>query len=136
MRHYRTYMAAPLDRLPALRAGIVARGIDPAGADWFVENLSADGSAPATHGWASWSDDDDGTLAWAGWLVEVVGGVLPADFSTMTPAQRMAFFNAAAPSIKAATGVFVMVVDNLKPWPVPKDVATAAGLKMVISPLP
>lgn len=64
MTYTRMIVIAPIEKLPELRQ-YVTDSIDTVGGqNWFVEALSADGTAPATYGWASFQATEDEARYW------------------------------------------------------------------------
>ena len=64
MTYARMIVIAPVERLAELRQFVTDHIDRKGGNGWFVECLSAEGTAPATHGWASFQATGDEAALW------------------------------------------------------------------------
>jgi hypothetical protein len=105
--------------------------IDPAGGDWLVANLSATGLAPATHGWFSAALTPAQMKQVALRLCTLASVTPPADWDTMTRAQRKAWLIGARAAINTAIGVWIQPSDNDGDWDNPAAALAAKGLQVI-----
>ena len=85
-------------------------------AEWLIVELSAIGTAPATHYATCFACTMEQSSRWADRLATDGGVSLPPEFSYYNADQRIAFMAAARPTLKANTGVIVYVCRNDGEW--------------------
>jgi hypothetical protein len=105
--------------------------IDPTGGDWLVANLSATGAAPATHGWFSAALTPAQMKQVALRLCQLASVTPPADWDTMTGAQRRAWLVGARAAINTTIGVWIQPSDNGGSWDSPALALAAKGLQTI-----
>lgn len=126
---YRVYLVVPDNRKDGLNQFIQEEFDDN---DWLVVQLSATGETPATHWMTSFACTHSDTEKWATRLTTQGGVPLPPEFAGMDADQRIAFMEAASPTLKQLTGVVVRVCRNDGNWTLSgDDVLNAEGLKRV-----
>ena len=110
---FRVLLIVPSDRKAGLDAFIRDEFDD---AEWLVVELSATGTAPATHYATCFACTMDDSSRWANRLTSEGGVPLPPQFDSYTADQRVAFMEAASAALKQLTGVVVRVCRNDGQW--------------------
>lgn len=110
---FRVLLIVPSARKSGLDAFIVEEFDDE---EWLVVDLSATGTAPATHYATCFACTMSDTFKWADRLATDGGVPLPPEFSGYTADQRIGFIAAARGTLKQNTGVIVYVCRNDQQW--------------------
>ena len=110
---FRVLLIVPSDRKAGLEAFIAAEFHN---AEWLVAELSASGTAPATHYMTCFACTLADTSRWANRLATDGGVPLPPEFQYYNADQRIAFISAARATLKENTGVSVYVCRNDQQW--------------------
>lgn len=129
---HRLLLVVPAARCAGLNAWVRAN-LDITGGDWFTPSLSATGAAPTTHAWASFALTDSQGKKLLMRLAQQSGLTQPANWDTMTRAQKKSWLISNRATVKSGIGVYIEPGENdvAGGWPDPQAVLTACGLKVV-----
>jgi len=126
---FRVLLIVPSARKAGLDAFIQEEFDDAA---WLVVELSATGTAPATHYGTCFACTMSDTSKWADRLATDGGVSLPPEFQYYNADQRIAFMAASRPTLKANTGVVVYVCRNDQQWFDVEAILQAEGLARIV----
>jgi len=127
---HRLVLIVPAARCAGLNAWIVAN-LDATGSDWFTPSLSATGSLPATHAWASFACTDQEADKLLLRLAQQSGVAKPAGWDTYTRAQKRAWLLSKKAAVRSAIGVLAHGFDNDGVWDAAEDRLTEMGLQVI-----
>lgn len=121
--------------VPAARQNAVNNWIrsnlDATGANWLTNGLSASGNAPATFYIFNAALTVNQFRLIGAQLLQMASLSLPANWDTLTLAQKFTWFRSQFATIRAATGIRLRVFNNDLEWDNPEDELAAAGLKVI-----
>lgn len=129
---HRVLLIIPAARINGINAYIKAQ-VDPAGGDWFTANLSASGSAPATHAWCNAALTDVMGRKLLLRLVQQASIPEPADWDTKTRQQKKQWLLDQRATVRSRTGVWVVPMHNDDVWDDPAEALTVMGLQTIRS---
>jgi hypothetical protein len=131
---HRLLVIVPAARCAALNA-FIKGGINPSGGDWFAANLSASGTAPATHAWASFAVTDAQGKILLGRLAQQAGLTQPASWDSFTRAQKRQWVLDQRAAVRTAIGVWLVPDNNDGAWSDPAAALAVLGLQLIQTPI-
>jgi hypothetical protein len=120
----------PAARQNAVNTWIKAN-LDAPGANWLSNGLSATGSGPATHYIFNAALTVPQFKLLGRQLLQMASLDLPANWDTLTLAEKFTWYQSQYAAIRAATGIRLRVFANDAAWENPEDELAAAGLKPI-----
>ena len=127
---YRLILIVPSNRCGPLNAWI-KQNVDPNGQNWFVPSLSANGVAPATHAWASFSMTSDDSDQFLDRLLVQASMGKPNDWNSKGRAGKKQWLKDSRAEVKAKIGVWIVPMDNDGEWDDPTQALTDMGLQKI-----
>lgn len=126
--------------VPAARKNVVntwiRNNLDVTGGDWLTAGLNTTGTGAPTYYWFSAALTVPEFKKLTNQLLGSASISLPANWDTLTNAQKFQWIGTQKSAVTAVTGIRMRVFANDADWDNPADELAAAGLLPIVSKLP